>query len=64
MVDPDVVRTLGRVEGKVDLMLDLMKEDRKRLASVEKKVWSALGTGVFAIGATVAQKFGIPIGTA
>jgi hypothetical protein len=64
-MDQDLVSTLGRIEnkigsmsGKQDMMLDLMKEDRVRIAAVEKRVWWS--GGVWAVLAILGAKFGIP----
>jgi hypothetical protein len=39
------MRSLGRLEGKVDVLLDRSKSDGSRITSLEKKVWGfpALG---------------------
>jgi hypothetical protein len=54
----DIARSLGRLEGKVDTLLDLATEDRARLSAVEKRVWWT--GGVWAVLAIVGAKFGIP----
>jgi hypothetical protein len=46
------MRTLGRLEGKVDLILDRASDDDLRIQSLEKKVW-----GFPAIGALVTVLF-------
>lgn len=56
----EIVARLSRMEGKQDLMLDLMQEDRKALRAVEKKVWGALGTAVVAVGTAFMHKLGVP----
>jgi|EndMetStandDraft_7_1072992.scaffolds.fasta_scaffold1588735_1 hypothetical protein len=41
---PDnIQRSLGAIEGKLDMLIDLHKESDKRLGAVEKKVWYASG---------------------
>lgn len=55
MSAPDVLRTLGRIEGKQDLMLQIMTEDRKRLQAVEKKVW--YGSGIAGVLAFIIARF-------
>jgi hypothetical protein len=45
----EVLRSLGRLEGKVDQLLDSSKSQGSRILSLEKKVW-----GFPAIGALVA----------
>ena len=66
MNDSDLARGLGRVEGKIDQMLDLIKERGTRLDgmdarlhSVEKKVWYASGVG--AVLGVIGAKLGLPI---
>ncbi|MDE5451346.1 hypothetical protein GWE18_00450 [Bradyrhizobium sp. CSA112] len=39
----DIQRSLGRVEAKVDLLLDRESANNKRISAVEKKVWYASG---------------------
>jgi hypothetical protein len=46
----EILRSLGRLEGKVDLILDRSAEDGDRITSLERKVW-----GFPAIGALVAM---------
>lgn len=50
----EVARSLGRIEGKVDMIIDQLKSDSERLSAVEKKVW--YGSGVAAVLAFVATK--------
>lgn len=45
---------LARIEGKMDIVLDLLKEDRKRLSAVERKQWYAAGAAAV-VGAVVAK---------
>lgn len=59
MDDAELARSLGRVEGKVDTILDLLTEDRARIHAVEKKVWYS--AGVSAVLAAVAVKLGLPL---
>jgi hypothetical protein len=49
---------LGRVEGKVDLVLDKLSGHDKRISAVEKKVWYAAGAG--AVLSAFAVKIGLP----
>lgn len=39
----NVQRSLGAIEGKLDMLIDLHKENDRRLGAVEKKVWYASG---------------------
>ena len=36
-------RSLGTIEGKLDMLIDLHKENDRRLGAVEKKIWYASG---------------------
>lgn len=47
MDENETARTLGRIEGKVDMLIDLHKANDVRLSAVEKKVW--YGSGVAAV---------------
>lgn len=49
----EILRVLGRLEGKVDLILDTAALDNERITGLEKKVW-----GFPAIGALVAMLVG------
>jgi hypothetical protein len=51
--------TLGRIEGKVDLIIDKLSGHDKRIAAVEKKVWYA--GGVAAVLSVIAAKLGLPL---
>ena len=35
----EIARSLGRLEGKVDFLIDLHKGTSKRLGAVEKRSW-------------------------
>lgn len=35
----ELARSIGRVEGKIDLLIDLHKGTSKRLGAVEKRSW-------------------------
>lgn len=39
----DTQSRLGKIEGKLDTLLEFYAEDRKRLAAVEKRVWWTSG---------------------
>lgn len=43
MDQSEVVHALGRLEGKMDLLIDMHKGVDTRLSKVEKKVWYAAG---------------------
>lgn len=47
MADPsklnDLHQTVGKIDGKVDILLDRTKQFDARLSAVEKKVWWASG---------------------
>jgi hypothetical protein len=58
MDENDIARSLGRVEGKVDLLIALHTDTSKRLASVEKRVWWA--TGAAAVVGAFFTKLGLP----
>jgi hypothetical protein len=49
---------LGRIEGKIDLLISRETITDERLHSVEKKVWYAAGAS--AVLAAVAVKLGVP----
>ena len=49
---------IGEANGKLDMLINLCTEDRKRLASVEKKVW--YGSGLSAVIGIFLAKFGLP----
>lgn len=44
----EILRALGRLEGKVDRILDLAADDGDRIASLEKKVWGFPAIGALA----------------
>lgn len=46
----DIALRLGSIEGKMDMALDLLKEDRKRLSAVEKKQWWTAGAAAVFTG--------------
>ena len=48
----DLQRAMGRVESKVDILLDRTEGYEKRIHAVEKKVWYA--SGVSAVLAFIA----------
>ncbi len=48
-------RSLGRVEGKLDLLIDRTHGFDERLNSVEKKVWWL--SGIAALGSVLFGKF-------
>lgn len=52
MSDDEIQRAMGRVESKVDMLLDRSSAYEKRLHAVEKKVWYA--SGVSAVLAYIA----------
>lgn len=56
MDENETARTLGRIEGKVDMLIDLHKTTDGRLSAVEKKVW--YGSGVAAVLAFFAAHVG------
>lgn len=47
-------RSVGRIEGKLDALLDQTKNFDKRISSVEKKVW--YGSGIGAVLAFISTK--------
>jgi GTP-binding protein EngB required for normal cell division len=53
--DQDVIRSLARVETKVDMIITRFDKLEDRTAAVEKKVW--YGSGVAAVLAFIATKF-------
>lgn len=58
MHDEDSLIRLGRIEGKVDMILDHIKDHGKRISAVETKVWWA--GGAMAVLGAVASKLGLP----
>ena len=50
----DLQRAMGRVEAKVDILLDRARSDDKRITAIEKKVWWA--SGASAVVAFIATK--------
>lgn len=62
MDENEFARSLGRLEGKMDTLLDMYKEDRERLASVEKKQWyhsGAMGIAVMFLVPKLRTMFGL-----
>jgi hypothetical protein len=55
-MEQDVIRSLARVETKVDMIIDRFDKLEDRTAAVEKKVW--YGSGIAAVLAFFATKFG------
>lgn len=56
MDDNETLRAVGRLEGKVDMFIEMYKEDRvraskneERLSEVEKKQWYHSGVMAFAV---------------
>lgn len=65
MINEEVASTLARLEGKIgeahgklDMIILLGTEDRKRLGSVERKVW--YGSGLSAVIGIFLAKIGLP----
>jgi hypothetical protein len=52
-------RSIGRIEGKLDMLIELHTKNDKRLAAVEKKLWWF--SGVWALGALIASKLNLPL---
>jgi len=52
-------RSLGNIEGKLDMLIGLHQANDKRLAAVEKKVW--YGSGIAFVLALIASKLQLPI---
>lgn len=52
-------RSIGRIEGKLDMLIELHTKSEKRLAAVEKKVWWF--SGVWALAALIASKVNLPL---
>jgi hypothetical protein len=50
----ELYNRLGKIEGKLDVALELLREDRKRLTSVERKQWWATGAAA-ACGALITK---------
>ena len=44
----EILRALGRLEGKVDRILDLAADDGDRISSLERKVWGFPAIGALA----------------
>jgi len=55
--DNEIARSIGRLEGKVDLLIDMHKDTRKRLLSVEKRSW--LWAGAVGVITILYQKTGL-----
>lgn len=62
MDENEIVRSIGRLEGKMDLLITMhtarLDGAEKRLGSVEKRVW--YGSGLSAIVAILLAKVGLP----
>jgi len=58
-VQRSVDRSLGNIEGKLDMLIGLHQANDKRLAAVEKKVW--YGSGIAFVLALIASKLQLPI---
>lgn len=54
----DVQRSLGRIEGKLDNVLERMGDSDKRISAIEKKVWWS--SGAAAIVAFIATRIHTP----
>lgn len=52
--DNELARSLGRLEGKVDLILECVRANDVRISAVEKKVWYASGSAAV-LGALAAK---------
>lgn len=50
----ELQRAMGRVEAKVDILLERSIHDEKRITAIEKKVWWA--SGASAVLAFIATK--------
>lgn len=48
MEHDEILRTLGRLEGKVDQILDRAADDGDRVSSLESKVWGFPALGALA----------------
>lgn len=59
MDENEIVRSIGRLEGKMDMLIDLHTKDSERLDAVEKKVWYASGASII-VGGFLA-KLGLPV---
>lgn len=55
----EISRTLGRLEGKVDLLIDRFDKVDKRVEAVQRKQW--YHTGVLAVLGVMAAKMGLPV---
>lgn len=53
---------VGEIKGKLDSLIAMYTDDRKRLDAVEKKVWYSSGASAVlaAIGVAVLHKLGLP----
>lgn len=51
---PDLHRSVGRLESKVDILLERTKGFDTRLSAVEKKVW--YGSGIAAVLAFISSR--------
>ena len=48
MTDPDIARSLGRMEGKLDMLIDRFDKVDERVGAIEKKQWYHSGALGFA----------------
>lgn len=58
MAEDSVDTRLGRMEGKLDMLIDLENKREERLHSVEKKVWA--GSALAAVAGALIPKFLFP----
>lgn len=52
-------RALGRIEGKLDMLIALHEKNDARIAAMEKKLWTF--SGVWAVCVFIAGKLPIPL---
>jgi hypothetical protein len=52
-MDQEMIRTLGRLEGKIDLVLDSIEDHSKRLGILER--WQARVVGMAAVVSAIAS---------
>jgi hypothetical protein len=57
MMDAELHKSIGRLEGKVDLLIDMHKDNTARVRDVERKAWWF--TGVAAGAAALLTKAGL-----
>jgi hypothetical protein len=52
-------RAIGRIEGKLDMLIALSEKNDARIGAVEKKLWTF--SGIWAVCVFIASKLPLPL---